>query len=56
MCTMNQMKKNRILDAKCINCKYYVKYKQHCKKHKMKTTKESFCMQIERKDIYDRGS
>jgi len=51
MYTMNQMKKTKLVDARCINCKFYVKYKQYCEKHKMPTKKTSMCLQIERKDI-----
>ena len=51
MYTMNRPKKPKTVDARCINCIFYVKRKQYCEKHKMPTKRTSMCLQIERKDI-----
>ena len=46
----NQTKKPKIIEARCINCIFYVKRKQYCEKHKMKTTRFSSCLQFETGD------
>ena len=50
MYTTNRPKKPKIVNARCINCKYYIKRKQICNKHKMKTTRFSSCLQFETGD------
>lgn len=40
----------KLTDVKCGNCKYYVKYKQYCNKHKMNTKIFSMCLQFEKKE------
>lgn len=51
MYTTNRPKKStkkiKTTNARCINCKYYIKRKQICGKHKMKTTRFSSCLQFE---------
>lgn len=44
------MNKKKITEARCINCKYYEKYKQYCNKHKMKATRFSSCTCFEKKE------
>lgn len=52
MKVMNRPKKPKMTNARCINCKYYVKRKQICNKHKMKTTRFSSCLQFEKEEIF----
>ena len=44
-------KKKKTIEARCINCIWYAKYKQFCKKHKIPTKRFNSCFDIERYDI-----
>lgn len=44
------MRKKKVVDVRCINCKYYVKYKCYCKLKDIKTQRWKFCIDFTKEE------